>query len=117
MGLCYWQPFRGSERCGRKVGFRDGLACAHHLLGRVVAILGHYVPGQYAFNGASVEVDEGPYGHANLPDEQEVLCRLDRRIYVGSSGQVVGYRRSKELDALHSLNHSSIDVNGGIRTP
>eukprot|EP00061_Rhincodon_typus_P006176 g26530.t1 len=31
-----------------------------------------------------------------------------------SPGQVVGYRHSEELDALHSLKLSSVDADGGV---
>eukprot|EP00061_Rhincodon_typus_P011042 g35770.t1 len=88
------------------------------VLGRAVAVLGHYVPGQYAFNGAAVEVGEGPCGHAKFPElpeeEQALLCLLDCRVYMGSPGQVVGYRHSEELDALHPLKLSSADVGWGV---
>eukprot|EP00061_Rhincodon_typus_P005284 g24596.t1 len=88
------------------------------VLGRAVAIPGRYAPGQYAFYGTSVVAGEGPHGHAKFsepPEEEEaLLCLLDCRIYVGSPGQVVGYRHSEELDALYPLNLSSVDVDGGM---
>eukprot|EP00061_Rhincodon_typus_P011098 g35873.t1 len=78
------------------------------VLGRTVAIPNRYAPKQY------VEVGEGPYGQAKYPEvreeEEALLCLLDCCIYVGSPGQVVGYHHSKELDALHPLNLSSVDV-------
>eukprot|EP00061_Rhincodon_typus_P012024 g37474.t1 len=88
-------------------------------LGKAVAIPGRYAPGQFAFNSASVEVDEGPYGHAKFPElpeeEEALLCLLDHRIYMGSpAGQVVGYHHSLELDAFNLLNLYSVDVDGGV---
>eukprot|EP00061_Rhincodon_typus_P004624 g23030.t1 len=88
------------------------------VLGRAVAIPSCYVPGHYALSGASVDVGEGLYGHAKFPEQPEeeeaLLCRLDCLIYVGKAGQVVGYCQSEERDALHPLNLSSIDVDGGV---
>eukprot|EP00061_Rhincodon_typus_P001732 g15607.t1 len=87
-------------------------------LGRAVAMPDRYAPGQYAFNGACVEVGEGSYGHAKfleLPEEKEaLLCLLDCCIYVGSPEQVIRYHHSEELDVLHPLNLSSDDVDGGV---
>eukprot|EP00061_Rhincodon_typus_P000133 g10609.t1 len=40
-------------------------------------------------------------------------CASLTRIYVESPGQVIGYRHSEELDAVHYLNLSSVDVDGG----
>eukprot|EP00061_Rhincodon_typus_P016869 g45308.t1 len=81
-------------------------------------MLGRNVSRQYAFNGEPVEVGEGPYGHAKFPElpeeEEALLCLLDCRIYLGSPRQVISYCHTGELDALHSLNLSSIDVDGGV---
>eukprot|EP00061_Rhincodon_typus_P001135 g13834.t1 len=109
---------------GWKVGFCDSLGYVRSLLwfltvlSRAVAIPGRYAPGLYAFNGVSVEVGEGLYEHAKLPElpekEEALLCLLDCRIYVVSPGQVIGYRHSEELDALHHLNLNSVDVDGGM---
>eukprot|EP00061_Rhincodon_typus_P016056 g44072.t1 len=94
-------------------GYRDRFLM---VLGRAVAVLGQYVPGQYAFNGASVESSEGPHGHAKFPElhkeEEALLCLLECRTYVGSPGQVIGYCHSEELDAFHSLHLSSVNVDG-----
>eukprot|EP00061_Rhincodon_typus_P016473 g44714.t1 len=82
------------------------------VLGRAAAIADHYARGQYAFNGASVEVGERPYRHvkfSKLPEEEEALwCLLACHIYVGGPGQVVGYRHFKELDDHHPLNSASL---------
>eukprot|EP00061_Rhincodon_typus_P017937 g46877.t1 len=81
------------------------------VLSRAVAI-----PRQYAFSGASVEVCEGPYGHAKFPEppeeEEAFLCLLDCRIYVGSPGKIIDYHHSEELDTVHPFNLSPVDVDG-----
>eukprot|EP00061_Rhincodon_typus_P003788 g20968.t1 len=46
--------------------------------------------------------------------KRSVLVPPNCYIYVESPGQVIGYCHSEELDALHPVNLSSIDVDGGV---
>eukprot|EP00061_Rhincodon_typus_P009313 g32725.t1 len=81
---------------------------------KAVGIPGRYAPRQCAFNEASVEVGEGPYGHTKFPEppEEEEALTVASTWEVQDRSSVTITPRNLMLFTLSKL--SSIDVDGGV---